>query len=79
LPGCPQPPKQAAPAPSHAPAPADDEGPGIERADGKALSILSEGRRCIHARFCVTGLPGVFRASKPFCDGTHQAFGFVAD
>jgi CDGSH-type Zn-finger protein/uncharacterized Fe-S cluster protein YjdI len=36
---------------------------GVERADGTALSILFEAKRCIHARFCVTGLPGVFKAN----------------
>lgn len=36
---------------------------GVERADGAALSILFEAKRCIHARFCVTGLPAVFKAN----------------
>lgn len=36
---------------------------GVERADGSALSILFEAKRCIHARFCVTGLPSVFKAN----------------
>jgi CDGSH-type Zn-finger protein/uncharacterized Fe-S cluster protein YjdI len=36
---------------------------GVERADGTALSILFEAKRCIHARFCVTGLPNVFKAN----------------
>jgi CDGSH-type Zn-finger protein/uncharacterized Fe-S cluster protein YjdI len=36
---------------------------GVERADGERLSILFEARRCIHARFCVTGLPKVFKAN----------------
>jgi CDGSH-type Zn-finger protein/uncharacterized Fe-S cluster protein YjdI len=36
---------------------------GVERADGAALSILFEAKRCIHARFCVTGLPTVFKAN----------------
>ncbi len=36
---------------------------GVEIAPGSALTILFEAKRCIHARFCVTGLPGVFKAN----------------
>jgi CDGSH-type Zn-finger protein/uncharacterized Fe-S cluster protein YjdI len=51
----------AAPAPAPAP-PTSVEG-DIERVDGKKLSILYETKRCIHARFCVTGAPTVFLAN----------------
>jgi CDGSH-type Zn-finger protein/uncharacterized Fe-S cluster protein YjdI len=36
---------------------------GVEVAPGTALTIHFEAKRCIHARFCVTGLPGVFKAN----------------
>jgi len=36
---------------------------GVETVDGRALTLLYEGRRCIHARFCVTGAPTVFLAN----------------
>jgi CDGSH-type Zn-finger protein/uncharacterized Fe-S cluster protein YjdI len=36
---------------------------GIEAAPGEKLDILFETKRCIHARFCVTGAPGVFLAN----------------
>jgi CDGSH-type Zn-finger protein/uncharacterized Fe-S cluster protein YjdI len=36
---------------------------GVERAPGTALTLLFEAKRCIHARFCVTGLPYVFKAN----------------
>ena len=34
-----------------------------ETAEGQAATIVFEGRRCIHARRCVTGEPGVFKAN----------------
>jgi CDGSH-type Zn-finger protein/uncharacterized Fe-S cluster protein YjdI len=34
--------------------------PGVEVAHGEKLDILFEAKRCIHARFCVTGAPDVF-------------------
>jgi CDGSH-type Zn-finger protein/uncharacterized Fe-S cluster protein YjdI len=37
--------------------------PAIEVAEGKDLVIGFETRRCIHARFCVLGEPGVFKAN----------------
>jgi CDGSH-type Zn-finger protein/uncharacterized Fe-S cluster protein YjdI len=37
----------------------------VERAEGKQVTINFEGRRCIHARFCVLGAPTVFRANTP--------------
>ena len=36
---------------------------GIETAQGKKLDIMFETKRCIHARFCVTGAPDVFLAN----------------
>jgi CDGSH-type Zn-finger protein/uncharacterized Fe-S cluster protein YjdI len=36
---------------------------GIETAHGEKLDILFETKRCIHARFCVTGAPDVFLAN----------------
>jgi len=36
---------------------------GIEEARGKDIVIRFEGERCIHARHCVTGAPGVFLAN----------------
>lgn len=51
----------AAPAPASAP-PASVKD-GIEQVDGEKLTILYETKRCIHARFCVTGAPTVFLAN----------------
>ncbi len=36
---------------------------GIETVVGKSVTIDFEGKRCIHARFCVTGAPKVFLAN----------------
>jgi CDGSH-type Zn-finger protein/uncharacterized Fe-S cluster protein YjdI len=36
---------------------------GVEYIDGKKLTLVYEGKRCIHARFCVTGAPQVFLAN----------------
>jgi CDGSH-type Zn-finger protein/uncharacterized Fe-S cluster protein YjdI len=36
---------------------------GIETVEGRALTLSFEARRCIHARFCVTGAPTVFLAN----------------
>jgi CDGSH-type Zn-finger protein/uncharacterized Fe-S cluster protein YjdI len=36
---------------------------GTEVVEGSALTLLYEARRCIHARFCVTGAPTVFLAN----------------
>jgi CDGSH-type Zn-finger protein/uncharacterized Fe-S cluster protein YjdI len=36
---------------------------GIETVKGKDLDLIYEGKRCIHARFCVTGAPTVFLAN----------------
>jgi CDGSH-type Zn-finger protein/uncharacterized Fe-S cluster protein YjdI len=45
-------------------APSTDAGSnGIETVAGAHLTLLFEARRCIHARFCVTGAPKVFLAN----------------
>jgi CDGSH-type Zn-finger protein/uncharacterized Fe-S cluster protein YjdI len=36
---------------------------GIETVPGEHLTLMFETRRCIHARFCVTGAPAVFLAN----------------
>ena len=36
---------------------------GIETAHGSKLDLMFETKRCIHARFCVTGAPDVFLAN----------------
>ncbi len=64
-------PRDTAPAP--APAPAEASAPpapastttpeGVEVVPGQALDLHFETRRCIHARFCVTGAPRVFLAN----------------
>jgi CDGSH-type Zn-finger protein/uncharacterized Fe-S cluster protein YjdI len=36
---------------------------GVETAEGHALTLMFEAKRCIHARFCVTGAPTVFLAN----------------
>jgi CDGSH-type Zn-finger protein/uncharacterized Fe-S cluster protein YjdI len=36
---------------------------GIETVEGQALTLTFEAKRCIHARFCVTGAPTVFLAN----------------
>ncbi|HEX2670068.1 MAG TPA: (4Fe-4S)-binding protein [Polyangiaceae bacterium] len=36
---------------------------GVEQIEGKSLTLLYEGKKCIHARFCVTGAPKVFLAN----------------
>ncbi len=37
----------------------------VEIVEGEALTIEFDGQRCIHARFCVTGAPYVFKANTP--------------
>jgi CDGSH-type Zn-finger protein/uncharacterized Fe-S cluster protein YjdI len=37
----------------------------VEVAAGRNITIVFEGRRCIHARQCVLGLPEVFKANTP--------------
>lgn len=36
---------------------------GAEEIEGKDLTLLYDGKKCIHARFCVTGAPNVFLAN----------------
>jgi CDGSH-type Zn-finger protein/uncharacterized Fe-S cluster protein YjdI len=36
---------------------------GVEYIDGRDLTLVYEGKKCIHARFCVTGAPKVFLAN----------------
>jgi CDGSH-type Zn-finger protein/uncharacterized Fe-S cluster protein YjdI len=36
---------------------------GAEHIEGEQLTLIYEGKRCIHARFCVTGAPQVFLAN----------------
>ncbi|NVB82809.1 MAG: hypothetical protein HOV81_30810 [Kofleriaceae bacterium] len=43
------------------PAPTSEN--GVDHIEGDKLTLLYEGKRCIHARFCVTGAPTVFLAN----------------
>ena len=52
----------APPAPDHAIPHATKEN-GVEIVEGTDLTLMFEAKRCIHARFCVTGLPRVFKAN----------------
>lgn len=52
----------AAPAPAPA-APPSIVQDGIEQVEGEKLTLRFEAKRCIHARFCVTGAPKVFLAN----------------
>lgn len=36
---------------------------GVEHIEGTALTLIYDGKKCIHARFCVTGGPKVFLAN----------------
>ncbi|MEO8699671.1 MAG: ferritin-like domain-containing protein [Kofleriaceae bacterium] len=36
---------------------------GIDDIEGKDMTLVYEGKRCIHSRFCVTGAPTVFLAN----------------
>ena len=53
-------PAAAATAPAPPPSSVQD---GIEQVEGEKLSLLFDAKRCIHARFCVTGAPKVFLAN----------------
>jgi CDGSH-type Zn-finger protein/uncharacterized Fe-S cluster protein YjdI len=44
-------------------APVSSAANGVETARGQKLELLFETKRCIHARFCVTGAPNVFLAN----------------
>lgn len=52
------PPPPAAPS-----APQTTSADGIDRAEGKDVAVLFNGKRCIHARFCVTQDPATFLAN----------------
>jgi len=59
----------APPAVATAPAPASTAPPvptvrdGVEEIEGQALTLVYEGKRCIHSRYCVTWGPKVFLAN----------------
>ena len=53
----------AAPAEAPAAAVASTVADGIERVEAEHLTLNYEAKRCIHARFCVTGAPRVFLAN----------------
>jgi CDGSH-type Zn-finger protein/uncharacterized Fe-S cluster protein YjdI len=54
----------AAPAAAAAhPIPASTLIDGVEHVEGTALTLKFESKRCIHARHCVLGQPGVFKAN----------------
>jgi CDGSH-type Zn-finger protein/uncharacterized Fe-S cluster protein YjdI len=36
---------------------------GVEHIEGRDLTLIYEGKKCIHSRFCVTGAPNVFLAN----------------
>jgi CDGSH-type Zn-finger protein/uncharacterized Fe-S cluster protein YjdI len=36
---------------------------GVDFIEGEKLTLIYEGKKCIHARFCVTGAPNVFLAN----------------
>jgi CDGSH-type Zn-finger protein/uncharacterized Fe-S cluster protein YjdI len=58
-------PADAAPRAAAEPAadvPSEGSGAAVE---GGGIAVSFDGRRCIHARFCVLGLPTVFRANVP--------------
>jgi CDGSH-type Zn-finger protein/uncharacterized Fe-S cluster protein YjdI len=53
---------------ARSPAPAADPAPrsleaGVETVEGRELTLHYEAKKCIHARFCVTGAPKVFLAN----------------
>ena len=53
----------AAQAAAHAAAPASTIVNGVETVAGQKMALSFETKRCIHARFCVTGAPKVFLAN----------------
>jgi CDGSH-type Zn-finger protein/uncharacterized Fe-S cluster protein YjdI len=54
------PPSVPVPVPATEPATLAD---GVEMIEGEAVSIMFDGNRCIHARFCVTQAPATFLAN----------------
>jgi CDGSH-type Zn-finger protein/uncharacterized Fe-S cluster protein YjdI len=61
--GAPAAARAASAAAAAVPAPASSIVDGVERVQGEKLELLFEAKRCIHARFCVTGAPQVFLAN----------------
>jgi CDGSH-type Zn-finger protein/uncharacterized Fe-S cluster protein YjdI len=65
----PPPPEAATPAAPPAAAPTERPIPvatlvdGVEHVEGARLTLKFESKRCIHARHCVLGQPGVFKAN----------------
>lgn len=57
------------PPPGAAPVESDDSPPAApleaEVVEGQDLTLVFDARRCIHARFCVTGAPQTFMANTP--------------
>jgi len=51
------------PDPRASPAPTSLAQGDVEYIEGKNLTLIYEGKKCIHARFCVTGAPEVFLAN----------------
>lgn len=58
-----QPAEASTSSPPVLPAPPSSLENGIERVEGEKLTLDFEAKRCIHARFCVTGAPTVFLAN----------------
>ena len=55
----------AAPTPPAAPAPSPAPAGKIEIVPGQGMTVVYEGRRCIHSRHCVLDAPTVFKANTP--------------
>lgn len=53
----------SAPEPVPVAAPAVPAAPSIEHIEGTDLTLIFDAKRCIHARFCVTGAPKTFLAN----------------
>jgi len=49
--------------PHETPPPGTSKQDGVEEIEGKDLTLIYEGRKCIHSRFCVTWGPTVFLAN----------------
>jgi CDGSH-type Zn-finger protein/uncharacterized Fe-S cluster protein YjdI len=56
-------PRGAGTTPASQAAPASQIVAGVEIAPGQALTLKFEAKRCIHSRFCVLGLPQVYKAN----------------
>lgn len=52
----------SAPLPAIAAPPATTSADGIDRVEGRDVTVTFDGKRCIHARFCVTQAPASFIA-----------------